>query len=95
MPAGKMRASCDIPANFLNDGYYRTHIMIVKDTSTVLFNHNETMLFEVFDVPREFSWYGKWPGVVRPNLVWDQEIFRQEEQILPCEAIPVPANGRR
>ena len=48
LPAGKVRACCDIPPNFLNDGHYRTHIMIVKDTSTVLFNHNETMLFEVF-----------------------------------------------
>jgi lipopolysaccharide transport system ATP-binding protein len=95
MPVGRMRASCDIPAHFLNDGYYRTHIMIVKDTSTVLFNHNETMLFEVFDTPREYSWYGKWPGVVRPNLTWDLEIFQDDEKILSGESVNFPANGRR
>jgi lipopolysaccharide transport system ATP-binding protein len=95
MPAGKVRASCDIPAHFLNDGYYRTHIMIVKDTTIIVFNNPETMLFEVFDTPRDYSWYGKWPGVVRPNLRWDREIFQEEEQILSSEGVPVPANGRR
>jgi lipopolysaccharide transport system ATP-binding protein len=78
-PAGRIKAACQIPGNFLNDGYYRVHVMIVKDTSTILLNHNETMLFEVYDTPREYSWYGKWPGVVRPALGWNLEVDRTAE----------------
>ena len=73
LPAGRFKAVCRIPGNLLNDSYYRVQAMIVKDTSAVLLNHNETMMFEVYDVPREANWYGKWAGVVRPKLDWELE----------------------
>jgi lipopolysaccharide transport system ATP-binding protein len=71
LPAGRMRAACMIPGNLLNDSYYRVHVMLVKDTSVVMLSHSEAALFEVYDVPREQKWYGKWPGAVRPQLDWE------------------------
>src|SRR5262249_29103133 len=52
LPACSVTGLCHIPGDFLNDGYYRIQIMIVKDTSTILLTQNEAMLFEVYDVPR-------------------------------------------
>jgi lipopolysaccharide transport system ATP-binding protein len=61
-----------IPANYLNDGNYTIDVYYVKDKSTVLFLHKESIHFEIFDIAREDStWYGKWIGAVRPTLQWD------------------------
>jgi lipopolysaccharide transport system ATP-binding protein len=89
--AGRIEAVCEIPSNFLNDGYYRVHVMIVKDTSVRLLNLAETMLFEVYDTPREYDWYGKWPGVVRPRMNWQVEFTvcdaaRPEQLAIPTAA---------
>jgi len=73
-PAGLIRVVCTIPGDFLNDGGYRVQLMIVRDTSTILYNHQSLLTFEVRDVPRPYSWYGKWIGVVRPKLEWDHEV---------------------
>lgn len=78
-PAGRVAAVCEIPANFLNDGYYRVQVMIVKDTSSILLDHQEAMLFEVFETARQYDWYGKWPGVVRPHLNWDLDFAAFED----------------
>jgi lipopolysaccharide transport system ATP-binding protein len=67
---GHIKGVCRIPANLLNAETYRVKIMLVKDTSTVLFSHSDTMIFDVHDVEREGFWYGKWAGVVRPKLEW-------------------------
>jgi lipopolysaccharide transport system ATP-binding protein len=68
-PSGLIRGICYIPGNFLNDESYQITMMIVQDTSTVLYTY-ENMSFTVHDIEREFNWYGKWSGVVRPNLKW-------------------------
>ncbi|MBL1200338.1 MAG: ABC transporter ATP-binding protein [Nostoc sp. GBBB01] len=69
-PSGLIRGVCYIPGHFFNDGSYQITMMIVQDTSTVLYICENLLSFTVHDVEREFKWYGKWQGVVRPNLKW-------------------------
>jgi lipopolysaccharide transport system ATP-binding protein len=60
---------CEIPAPLLNDGSYTLSVMIVKDTTKVLHFLEEPLNFEIADWREgSGSWYGKWPGVVRPSF---------------------------
>jgi len=70
-PKGLIKGSCLVPGNFLNDGLYRVMIMLVQDTSTYVYHKDDVLIFEVRDSERIYKWYGKWPGVVRPNLPWE------------------------
>ena len=63
------RGSCFIPARFMNDGVYHISIMVVQD-STCSFDLKDAIIFEVHEIEREGAWFGKWPGVVRPNFDW-------------------------
>lgn len=65
---GLVSAILEIPGNFLNDGSYVVSIMVVKDTSTVVFQLPEALSFEVEDHREGVTWYGKWPGYVRPQF---------------------------
>jgi lipopolysaccharide transport system ATP-binding protein len=65
---GIIQAECEIPADFLNDGSYSISFMVVKDTSTALHNFEEALIFEIEDYREGTSWYGKWPGYVRPKI---------------------------
>jgi lipopolysaccharide transport system ATP-binding protein len=65
---GIIKASTEIPSNFMNDGSYIISFMIVKDKSIVLHNFEEIFNFEIADYRVDTSWYGKWPGYVRPNF---------------------------
>jgi lipopolysaccharide transport system ATP-binding protein len=65
---GVIKASTEIPSNFMNDGSYIISFMIVKDKSIVLHNFEEIFNFEIADYRVDTSWYGKWPGYVRPNF---------------------------
>jgi lipopolysaccharide transport system ATP-binding protein len=65
---GIIQAECEIPADFLNDGSYSISFMVVKDTATVLHNFEEALIFEIEDYREGTSWYGKWPGYVRPKI---------------------------
>jgi lipopolysaccharide transport system ATP-binding protein len=65
---GIIKAKTEIPANFMNDGNYVISFMIVKDKSIVLHNFEEIFNFEIADHRMDTTWYGKWPGYVRPNF---------------------------
>ena len=65
---GLVSAILEIPGNFLNDGSYVVSIMVVKDTSSVIFQLPEALSFEVEDHREGVTWYGKWPGYVRPQF---------------------------
>ncbi len=73
---GVVAATLDIPGHFLNDGSYSISVMIVKDTSTVLYNLEEAISFDIEDHRVGVTWYDKWPGYVRPNLNF--EIYQAE-----------------
>ncbi|PWJ59291.1 lipopolysaccharide transport system ATP-binding protein [Dyadobacter jejuensis] len=65
---GLVKGVCQLPGNFLNDGSYVVSMMIVKDTSTVLYNMEEALIFDIEDYRENVTWYGKWPGYIRPQL---------------------------
>jgi lipopolysaccharide transport system ATP-binding protein len=65
---GIIYAECEIPGNYLNDGSYSISFMVVKDTSTLIYNFEEALIFEIGDYREGTSWYGKWPGYVRPKI---------------------------
>jgi lipopolysaccharide transport system ATP-binding protein len=66
---GIYKGICEIPAPLLNDGSYTLSIMIVKDTTNILYYLEEPLNFEVADWRAgDGNWYGKWPGVIRPSL---------------------------
>jgi lipopolysaccharide transport system ATP-binding protein len=71
-PAGLVRAVCDIPGDLLNSSSYRTRVLIVRDaTECIAFQEGPT--FEVHDLSRHASYYGKWAGAIRPALNWKCE----------------------
>jgi lipopolysaccharide transport system ATP-binding protein len=76
---GIIKAKTEIPGNFLNDGNYFISFMIVKDKSIILYNFEEVFNFEIADYREDTTWYGKFPGYVRPKF--DFSIFQQTEEI--------------
>ena len=69
-PEGLASGSFIIPGNFLNDGTYTIRLLIVRDTSVVLMDISNVLVFEVHDSERKGNWYGKWIGTVRPKFDW-------------------------
>ncbi|MDP9171846.1 MAG: ABC transporter ATP-binding protein, partial [Acidobacteriota bacterium] len=88
-PAGTVRMLCHIPDDLLNDGRYRVQIMIVQDESTIVLNWGEAMVFEIHDKPRQIAWFGKWPGVVRPELHWEVAIPEGADEAVGSERFTV------
>ena len=43
-------------------------MMIVKDTSTPVYNFENIVTFEVEEERENMNWHGKFPGFVRPKL---------------------------
>ncbi|MFX0198630.1 MAG: polysaccharide ABC transporter ATP-binding protein [Candidatus Hodarchaeota archaeon] len=79
-PVGLFRSLCYIPGDILNDGTYRVRFRAVQDQTMVIFYYNDILSFEVRDaVEMRTSWYGKWPGAVRPNLEWTTELVEPDE----------------
>jgi len=70
---GIYRSRCHIPANLLNDDKYFVQIFFIKDGSVCVYEQNEILCFEVFDIPRAGNWFGKWIGAVRPKLSFSLE----------------------
>ncbi len=66
--SGIIATKIDIPGNFLNDGNYYISVMVVQDGSKVLYNFENLFEFEIADYRENTSWFGKWPGYVRPNF---------------------------
>ena len=73
LPAGLVRGVCYVPGDLLNDSTYRVRLMIVKDTSVPVFNHDNVAQFEIHDLNREGNYYGKWIGATRPQLEWTHQ----------------------
>jgi lipopolysaccharide transport system ATP-binding protein len=66
---GIVRAECDIPGDFLNDGSYYISAMIVKDRLVPVFFYEDALAFDILDYREGTDWYGKWPGAVRPKMI--------------------------
>jgi len=73
-PRGLFRDTCHVPGDLLNDGVHRIELLVVENSSHVIHRMDDVVVFEVRDIgdARE-GWYGRWPGAVRPRLVWETE----------------------
>lgn len=65
---GLHKGVCYIPANLLNDNDYSVSIMVIKDMSSMIFNLQNVVSFEVKENRDVNGWHGKWQGYVRPKL---------------------------
>ena len=65
---GEYSSSCLIPDNFLNTGVFFISMMIVRDTSTPIFNFENIITFEIEEERENMNFHGKFPGFVRPKL---------------------------
>jgi lipopolysaccharide transport system ATP-binding protein len=81
-PKGLFRSRCYIPGNLLNEGLHTIAIYIVQDSANPIYVNENILTFEVADVPElRGGWYGKWIGVVRPQLDWETILLRSIEEI--------------
>jgi lipopolysaccharide transport system ATP-binding protein len=65
---GEYSSTCLIPAELINTGVFSISMMVVKDTSTPVFNFENIVTFEIEEEREATNWHGKFPGFVRPNL---------------------------
>ncbi len=69
---GLVGFSCEIPANYLNSGFFTFMVLVVNDGVPV-FTYDMPTFIEVMDVKRVGNWLGEWPGVVRPVFGWEHK----------------------
>jgi lipopolysaccharide transport system ATP-binding protein len=82
LPAGLFRGVCYIPGDLLNSGQHRFVVLVVKDTSSVIYSHESRVSFDILDVrQRQGTCYGKEPGVVQPVLKWATEYLGGDPEI--------------
>ena len=74
-PEGKLKFRCVIPALFLNSISYKLDIVYINNSSPVHV-FTDVLQFDVNDVERKRAWFGKWPGVIRPELKWEESIVK-------------------
>lgn len=68
---GLYREVCCIPGNLLNSGVHRVLLLMIRNTSKIVYRMEDSLTFEVLDLgDRAGTWYGKEPGFVRPILNW-------------------------
>lgn len=70
-PKGLFKSVCTLPANFLNDGLYSLHVIILNRVRVQEVFARDVIRFSVHDtgaMRAEFG--GRWIGVVRPRLGW-------------------------
>jgi lipopolysaccharide transport system ATP-binding protein len=71
-PKGLYKSICHVPDNFLNSGAHRVLLLMIRDTSRILYKFENALSFEILDLgTRPGSWYGKEPGIVRPKMQWE------------------------
>lgn len=79
-PQGLVKTTCLLPAGLLNDDVYRIKIMLIKDGGTVCYYLPAQLTIQVADAARQVAWYGKWVGVVRPELSWQTQTVEASDQ---------------
>jgi lipopolysaccharide transport system ATP-binding protein len=77
-PAGLFRSVCEVPGDLLNDGVYRLVLLFVQDQGIVLSRVDDLLNFEVLDArDPAIKWSGRWPGAMRPRLMWRTDLIRE------------------
>ena len=66
----RIQAYCDIPANLLNDDVYLVNLYISTLSMRPMLSCNQIVSFEIKDKIRDYAYYGKINGLLRPKLKW-------------------------
>ena len=75
-PAGLVRISARIPGDLLNTGTYRIEFFVLDPTENPVWTGPDVLSFEVVDsLELRGSFFGEWPGAVRPNIPWTVELI--------------------
>jgi lipopolysaccharide transport system ATP-binding protein len=64
---GIIASTCEIPGNFLNDGFFDLDLYVVSNAEC-LFVVKSALKFEVKDFRKGTAWAGNVPGVIRPVM---------------------------
>ena len=81
--AGLYRNVCRIPGGLLNDGGYRIELLVVDDSTSIAYKHEDLLVFNVHNVAENgVGWHGAWPGVLRPVLQWKTECLSTGKALL-------------
>jgi lipopolysaccharide transport system ATP-binding protein len=79
LPVGRYRSVCRIPGDLLNDGKHSVVVNVIEDESRLVYRLDHALVFDVHDVADlRGSWFGRWMGVVRPNLQWTIELVESK-----------------
>jgi lipopolysaccharide transport system ATP-binding protein len=71
--AGVYRTRCIIPGRLLNDGAYSVSFSFTRGGASIL-DLPRALMIDILDSGEaRFGWFGKWPGVLRPDLEWTTE----------------------
>jgi len=65
-------AFCTIPADLMNDGIYSMHVYIHTADRQSICNFADIISFEIIDNKRNYAYFGKINGAVRPKLTWKE-----------------------
>lgn len=66
-------AFCTIPADLMNDGIYSMHVYIHTVDRQSICNFADIISFEIIDNKRNYAYFGKINGAVRPKLYWQEK----------------------
>ncbi len=64
------QGTCVIPADLMNDGVYSIQLYFNSSEMRLLLNIPSTVSFELADKERNYAYFGKVNGAVRPKLNW-------------------------
>ena len=64
------QGTCVIPADLMNDGIYSIQLYFNSSDMSLLLSIHSTVSFEVADKERNYAYFGKVSGHVRPKLHW-------------------------
>jgi len=75
---GLLKFTCRVPARFLNAMMYKIDVLYVSDSS-VVHSFTHCLQLEIEETERKGSyWFGKWPGVIRPSLNWQETEIKEQ-----------------
>ena len=70
-PDNLCQGTCVIPADLMNDGVYSIQLYFNSSEMRPLINLSSVISFEIADKERNYAYFGKVNGAVRPKLKWN------------------------
>ncbi|MGZ3838626.1 MAG: ABC transporter ATP-binding protein [Flavisolibacter sp.] len=65
-----------IPGNLLNNASYAISLVVVRNNSSPIFSFSHCISFDVEDVREGMSYFGTWPGMIRPQI--ESVLFKKD-----------------